>query len=160
MIYWQGRNYPLVPREYNGKVCGWLLDGILQATLPRGVIIRGHIVTEHGVIVVVRRDFRWGIALLVLTISALVIALWPRYEYLYYQVAFAESPVYRDGTLYCNVVNVADMDVTVQFIGSASKTGMYQLSPGETLPYIYIDFVPEVIRYNGDFDFPLEVRSD
>ena len=75
-------------------------------------------------------------------------------------MTFAERPSLQGGVLQCNVINEADRVVTVQFIGATSKTVIYTLSPGETLPYIYIDFVPKVIRYNGKSDFPLEVQND
>ena len=79
---------------------------------------------------------------------------------MYYQVTFAERPLLQDGVLYCNVINEAGISVTVQFLNGTNKTMAYTLAPGEALPYIYMDFVPDIIRYNGQSDFLLEVRSD
>lgn len=160
MIYIQGKRYPLVRCEYNGAVSGWLLDGVIQQTQPRHTKVRGHVVTEHGVLVVLYRDLRLLYAVLLLAVLVLVYTLWPQQERVYYQVAFAARPLLQEEVLYCNIVNVADREVTVQFLGAFSKTAIYTLKPGETLPYLYIDFVPETIRYNGDSDFSLEVRSD
>lgn len=62
--------------------------------------------------------------------------------------------------LYCNVVNDADMEVTVQFLGDMQESSVYHLKPRESLPYILIEFTPTIIRYNGEHDFLLEVQSD
>lgn len=160
MIYWHGKSSPLVKRPYNGAALGYLLDGFLLTVPPKRTRVRGHIVTDEGVVIILARDMRLAICAVCVIGIALTILLWPRYEYSYYQVTFAERPSLHDGVLQCNVINEADRVVTVQFIGSASKTMIYTLSPGETLPYIYIDFVPEAIRYNGKSDFPLEVQND
>lgn len=160
MIYWQGKRYVLNPNQYNGKVFGYLWEGILVDTPPRNSIIKGHIVTDNGVIIVLRRDIRLPLILALVIVLMLSVMLWPRHELVYYQVTFSERPVLSEGVLYCNIINEADIQVTVQFLNSFSKSMVYTLNPGDTLPYIYIDFVPEVIRYNGNSDFPLEVRSD
>lgn len=160
MIYWHGKSYPLVKRPYNGSVLGYLLDGLLLGAPPKRTRIQGHIVTDEGVVIVLARDMRLALYIVCAIGAVLTILLWPRYEYSYYQVTFAEKPLLQDGILQCNVINEADREVTVQFIGTTSKTVIYTLSPGETLPYIYIDFVPKVIRYNGESDFQLEVQND
>lgn len=160
MIYWHGKSYPLVKRPYNGVVLGYLLDGLLLSTPPKRTKIRGHIVTDDGTVIVLARDMRPAVYAMCAIGIVLAILLWPRYEYSYYRVTFAERPSLQGGVLQCNVINEADRVVTVQFIGATSKTVIYTLSPGETLPYIYIDFVPKVIRYNGKSDFPLEVQND
>lgn len=159
MIYWCGKKYELIPRQYNGKVLGYLWDGVLTITAPKRAVVKGHIVTADGVIIILGRDVRYVLVGIIL-LAALVIVFWPKQKYTYYQATFAERPLLVEGVLFCNVVNEAESQVTVQFINAHNKSMSYVLEPGETLPYIHIDFVPEVIRYNGDYDFPLEVRSD
>ena len=160
MIYWYGKYYPLITSPYNGSVLGYLLDGILLHSMPKGTKVRGHITTEDGVVIVLGRDMRIVAALLLVAAIVLTIVLWPRYEYVYFQVTYAEKPWMENGVLYCNVVNETDIDVTVQFLNATSKTAIYTLEPGDTLPYISIDFTPTTIRYNGEFDFLLEVQND
>ena len=160
MIYWHGKSYPLVTHPYNGAVLWYLLDGLLLDIRPNHTRVRGHIITDEGVVIILGRELSKIFALLFLIGVTLLLVFWPRYEYSYYQVTFAERPVLDEGVLYCNVVNEADIEVTVQFLDSRNKTTVYTLSPGDTLPYIYIDFVPSTIRYNGKSDFPLEVRND
>lgn len=160
MIYWKGKTYRKVALPYNGVALGYLLDGLLITSPPKGTKVTGHIVTDEGVIIILGREMRFIIAIVLIAVAAVTIVLWPRYEYSYYQVTFSEHPVMRDSTLYCNVVNEADRTVTVQFLSHESKTTIYTLEPGETLPYIYVDFTPDVIRYNGKSDFPLEVQND
>lgn len=160
MIYWYGKYYTLVTSPYNGQVLGYLLDGVLLHSKPKGTRVRGHVTTDDGVVVVLGRDMRIFAVIVLIVVAALAIALWPRYEYSYFQVTFAEKPQFSDGVLYCNVVNEADIDVTVQFVNATSKSSIYTLEPGDTLPYINIDFTPTTIRYNGEFDFLLEVQND
>ena len=116
--------------------------------------------TEDGAVIVLGRDLRLVLVLLLAVLVAIAILLWPRYEYIDYQVTFAERPVLRDGIIYCNVINEADIEVTVQFLDDGNKSSIYHLQPGGTLPYIHIDFVPTTIRYNGRSDFQLEVQND
>ena len=160
MIYWQGKLYKLITMQYNGVVYGYLLDGILLSSPPKRAVTRGHIVTEDGVIIVLGRSVRPLVAFLLGVLIILCVLCWPRTESLYYQVTFSEKPLLREGLLYCNVINEADIEVTVQFLDSSNKSIIYTLSPGQTLPYIYVDFVPDTIRYNGSSDFQLEVRYD
>ena len=160
MIYWHGKGYQLVTHPYNGPVLGYLLDGVLVERQPKRTKVKGHILTEDGAVIVLGRDLRVVLVLLLAVLVAIAILLWPRYEYIDYQVTFAEWPVLRDGIIYCNVINEADIEVTVQFLGDDNKSSIYHLQPGDTLPYIHIDFVPTTIRYNGRSDFQLEVQND
>lgn len=160
MIYWYGKYYTLVTSPYNGAVLGYLLDGVLLHSRPKGTRIRGHIATDDGVVVVLGRDVRIFAVVVLIAAVVLTVVFWPRYEYSYFQVTYAEKPRLSEDVLYCNVVNEADITVTVQFIGASSKSTLYTLEPGDTLPYIDIDFTPTTIRYNGEFDFLLEVQND
>ena len=151
MIYWEGKQYPLIQQHYNGAVLGYLLDGMFLLTCPKGVLQRGYIAVEDGVIVILRRSVWPAILPAVFLLLVVLWWSWPRPDYVYYQVTFAERPLLQDGVLYCNVINEAGISVTVQFLNGTNKTMAYTLAPGEALPYIYMDFVPDIIRYNGLF---------
>ena len=127
MIYWYGKYYTLITSPYNGSVLGYLLDGILLHSRPKGTKVRGYITTEDGVVIVLGRDMRIVAALLSVAAIVLTIVLWPRYEYAYFQVTYAERPWMENGVLYCNVVNEADIDVSVQLVNATSKTPIYTL---------------------------------
>ena len=59
MIYWYGKYYTLITSPYNGSVLGYLLDGILLHSRPKGTKVRGYITTEDGVVIVLGRDRGW-----------------------------------------------------------------------------------------------------
>lgn len=160
MIYWQGKRYALRQGQYNGKILGYLCDGLLVASIPKTMVAKGYISTDEGVIILLCRNRRYLLLGLLIVITLLVFACWPRYHSVYYQVTFAEQPLLNGGVLYCNVANESDITVSVQFVSSTHKTAPYSLDPGEFLPHIAIDFVPDLIRYNGTSDFLLEVRCD
>ena len=91
MIYWYGKYYTLITSPYNGSVLGYLLDGILLHSRPKGTKVRGHITTEDGVVIVLGRDMRIVAALLLVAAIVLTIVLWPRYEYAYFHVSVAHQ---------------------------------------------------------------------
>lgn len=160
MIYWRGKYYPLVEAAYNGAVYGYLCGGQVCTKPPSHSKPFGYIQTPSGVVVICKRDkrpFFVGVVVLLLTVIYL---LYPRVEYSYYQVAFEESPVWENNTLYCNVVNVAEREVSVQFVGENQVSIVYYLEPGDTLPTVQISFIPTAIRYGGSYDFSLEVQYD
>jgi hypothetical protein len=160
MIYWHGKNYPLVRSEYNGGVLGYLLDGILLEHEKAGTKVVGHIVTENGVVIVLQRKMRVLRVAGALVLLILILVLYPREVRHYYLVSFDETPVLKSDVLYCNVVNDAEETITVQFLHAQEASPLYTLQVGESLPYILIDFVPDKIRYNGTYDFQLEVKCD
>lgn len=161
MIYWMHKRYHLISAPYNGDHLGFLIDGKLCHSLPRSAVYSGYIRTPLGVVLVYRRSqLPLFLALLVVAIVAISVSLWPTTEYEYFQVTYEESPRYSDNTLYCNVINEADRPVTVQFIHDKQKSFLYELQPGETLPYITIEFAPSTIRYDNYHDFKLEVQCD
>lgn len=159
MTYWRGRTYDLIKSPYNGRVVGYLLDGELLQSQPTGTRILGHFSTEDGVVVVLA----WRKKAVVVAIAALIVAvlaLWSRKTVRYFPVVFAEEPVYYQGVLYCNVVNDAEISITVKFLSDTEESETHSLEPGESLPYILIDFAPTTIRYNDTYDFHLEVSCD
>lgn len=160
MIYWQGKRYELIQLPYNGEVAGYLLDGFLRRQRPKSTLVRGHILTDEGVIVILRRDIRLPLCLLAGVLLLAAVVLWPRYTVEYYQATFAEKPVLAEGVLYCNVLNESDCVITVQFLNDSNKSMIHTLEPGDALPYLHIDFVPTIIRYNESHNFQLEVQSD
>ena len=160
-VYWNKKKYKVAKTNYNGEVHAWLKDGVPVYTKPKHGTCKGYIFTDDGVVAVVRTSFLW-VWILPLTLILLCL-FWreSKVEYNYYPVAFAEHPVYSDGTLYCNVVNVHDEAVTVQFTtDTAWLPGLYVIEPGETLPYIDIDEAPTAIVYGGQYSFKLEVVYD
>ena len=106
-----------------------------------------------------RRKKTFVIAFCILFIASILL-VWPRQETIYYQVTFSAYPFYMNNTLYCNVVNEANIAVTVRFISDTEKSELFTLEPGDTLPYVYLDFIPYAILYNGTDEFPLEVQIE
>ena len=144
---------------YNGDILGYLLDGELHSDIPRGAAVTGHISTNDGVVIVLHHKKKILYVLLMCALIALVVAFWPHVEKVYFPVSFDSEPV-RDGqTLYCNVVNTADITVTIQFIGFEFVSEKYTLNPGDSCPYVELAFNPSLIRYNDTYDFPLNVRD-
>lgn len=160
MIYWQGKYYHKVASPYNGEVYAYLLGGRVLFQMPEHTQQAGYLQTPDGVVVLLRRrKSPWLITVVV--VSLLLTALvYPRYEYRYYPVCFAECPSMEEGVLYCNVLNEAEQVVTVQFLGEGKSSMVYTLQPKETLPYVSLNFVPDTIRYGGCYDFSLEVSDD
>lgn len=158
-VHYQGKKYSVVRRRYNGPITGYLLGGITVTSPKRFTYTVGYIETPGGIVVVlgVNKAVWVGIAV-ALILSA--VALFPRTVNNYYPVSFEENPVYEDNVLYCNVVNEADQDVTVQFRSGYNATQEYILHAGESLPYIIVDFAPTIIRYDKQIDFNIEVRNE
>lgn len=160
MILWCGTNYKLIPGTYNGTIYGYLVDGKLRDTQPRWTFVKGHILTPQGVIIVLARKCKLAFITLGVSLAVFLLALIPYPVDVYYQVTFEPQPLLRNETLYCNVVNEDIFQVTVQFSDGTNNTMTYELEPGDTLPYVLVEFVPTVIRYNNQHEFPLEVRLD
>ena len=155
MIYWYGKHYELIPHAYNGEVLGYLFDGELRSAQPPRTVVKGHIVVDNDVIVIVRRDRRHAVLAFLLLVLLLSPLLFPRTKYEYFPVTFAPYPVYDSGVLYCNVVNEALFPVTVQFLRTDDISVVYTINPGESLPYCGLEFAPQYIQYNGEHNFVL-----
>lgn len=160
MVYWKGTEYEMIPSIYNGAISGYLVDGRLRSTQPKGTYIKGHIATEDGILMIAGRRKKPFVAIFCILLAAALFVLWPRNETVYYQVTFNAQPLYMNEILYCDVVNESGIEVTVRFINDTDKSEIITLKPGDTLPYMFLDFVPNAILYNGIDEFPLEVQIE
>lgn len=163
MVDYHGQKYHIYESHYNGTPDGYFCNGNDYTEAPTNKSYRGYIIVDGRVISVYRDKVTAPVLLLAFTLlmSLAIIfyqgSLTSNEEY---RVSFASYPVYREGTLYCNVVNVSDIDVTVSFTDGVSFSITSLLYPGETIPYIELDFTPTYIVYGGVYKFPLEVKHD
>lgn len=161
MVEYDGQAYEVHRSHWGGEVYAYLVDGKFTLLQPCSKVYVGYIKTQLGVLEVWRsRVPVRAIVAVVAIIVACILLNNTRPVTEYYRVSFAESPIYRDGILYCNVVNVSDREVTVQFLDGAHSSVLVLLRPGETIPTVELDFVPSVIQYDQQHTFELEVQYD
>lgn len=162
MVKYEGRDYTLYPYPWSGEAYCYLVDGNVRWNKPSHKRYLGYIMTENGAVFLYETSYRLpvvlGTFLLILMSVLLCNPKEPVAEY--YPVAFAEAPLYQSGTLYCNVVNLADCDVQVRFGNDATESMLYEVRQGDTLPYLELGFVPTYIEYDQKYKFTLEVRYD
>lgn len=162
MIEFDGAEYEINHAKWNGPVQAYLVDGKYTYIRPVGKVYVGYITTPRGLLEVWRSKYPVKyIVVAVLFVVACLVSNHIQPDVQYYRASFAEAPVYRDGTLYCTVVNVADREVTVQFLGAGGEqSALTLLRPGDTIPTIELDFIPTVIQYDQKYSFELEVQYD
>lgn len=160
MIEYGGNLYQLHPERRNSKASLFIADGAPTLVRPKNKKYIGYIAVDGEIIEV----YKSSLLLLYITIITLFVMLTilsiPRVENREYRVSFNQQPLYEDGVLYCNVVNVSDLTITVQFTNSSHTSTTNVLSPGECLAMCELDFLPSHILYNNKHSFPLEVRND
>lgn len=161
MVDFDGQSYDVIRSNWGGDVYAHLIDGRFSYIRPSSKVYVGYIQTPRGVLEV----WRSKVPVQYIVIGTVLILLCvfsnctrPRQEF--YRVSFAEAPMYDGTTLYCSVVNVADREVTVQFLGDDNSSELILLRPGDTIPTIELTFVPTVIQYDQNYSFELEVQYD
>ncbi len=162
MISLFGEVYELHRSEWGGDFHAYLCNGVYTYRAPTHLAYQGYIITPDGVIAIYKSKVPWA-WVLVTTVCFVALMLFvfrsPSTEY--YPVSFAERPVYKDGTIYCTVVNVSEREVTVRFGDNAGNVSVLTLlRPGETIPTLEVDFTPAYIEYDQKYQFELEVQYD
>ena len=162
MIKYRGEDYVLYTTPHNKTVSGYLCDGVYRLSKPKHAKYRGYIQYGETVIEIYVTSIR-GLVRLVLIVGICVLAyhgLHSTHDTVYYKVSFAESPKYVDGMLYCTVVNVSNREIVVRFVNEEEESIAALLQPGDTLPYIELNFVPTHIVYDDKYPFKLEVQYE
>lgn len=161
MIRYGNNDYVLHRETHNGSTYAYLCDGSFTQSKPRRAHYVGYIFYGGQIVEVWSYNFRpLLIVLAILMIVGAFALSYTQTRDVYFQACFAEAPLLKDGTLYCNVVNKADFEVTVTFTDGENVSTANILQPGDTLPYTSINFIPTEIVYNQQYSFPLEVRYD
>lgn len=163
MIEYCGQQYEVHSMPHNKFVKGYLKDGVFKHKKPLTAKCLGYIQDGDGVIEI----YKSRMLLIRLLVCAAIIGLcffhWQvsRVTTIEYKTSFAEFPVYEEGVLYCSVVNVSDIEVTVTFQDDfGNKSITTSLRPGDTIPYLELDFVPTQIVYDNQYSFKLEAQYD
>ena len=161
MVDYDSDSYELRQSHWNGETFAHLVDGKLQYNAPKHKNYVGFIWTDNGAIKVWKSRLPWPyICLVAMLIYVSIAFAMPTQHTEYYRVSFAESPRYTDGTLYCTVVNVSDREVTVRFLSETDTSELILLRPGDTIPTIDLQFVPQYIQYDQQYSFELEVQYE
>lgn len=162
-IIYQGKRRNVVHEQTNATTCFHFFEGRTYSSPPKNAHYVGYVLDEDNRKVYVYQRSYLGVVLamiLVLLVSLLICLICTHSEVIQLRVSFSETPQYTDGVLYCNVTNVERIPITVQFLGIEQASTTYTLQAGESLPYINIDFIPTVIRFQSQCDFIIEVSTD
>lgn len=162
MVKYNGSYYNPITRPYNGQIDGILLGNRNVYERPKHAKYVGYFKCSEGTILVYARRKPWWLLLplsIVLLITAYIYTH-PQVETVYYEIRFDSTPTMLDRTLYCNVYNVAEKEVTVQFYGvGGDKSKVYLIKPQSALLYVDLDFIPSYICYDDTYFYALEVNS-